>query len=308
MEKFKKIGMRLLYPHPVIVLLLAVVSFVGLLYVFICSQENTPIAYVLYLMSAYALVIVVVLIPPLVKKCRSNVYKNAYAVRYLDDRELRTRISLYTGTVINLAYAAFKLFVGIFYKSFWFGTVAVYYMVLCVIRYLLIYNDNQTRYMDDRHDSLWRQWKSYCTCGFLLFILNIAMTGMVAQIIWQNKSYNYPGYVIYVSAGYTFYRFIMAVVRNIKMKKSDNPVFSAAKTVDLIIALMSVFVLQTAMLTSFGGSTSEETKRFMNSITGGTVCFLVVCMAVFMIIYSVVTLLKMKKNKLESVGGFHDGK
>lgn len=50
----------------------------------------------------------------------------------------RVRISLYGSFIINLAYAFVKLFSGIVYHSAWFGAIAAYYMVLCLMRALLV--------------------------------------------------------------------------------------------------------------------------------------------------------------------------
>ena len=59
-----------------------------------------------------------------------------------------------------------------------------------------------------------------------------------------------------------------------------------ATALDLSIALMSMFSLQTAMLTSFGGETPEETRLFLNTFTGIAVCVAIVCIAIIMIFKS----------------------
>lgn len=89
--------------------------------------------------------------------------------------------------------------------------------------------------------------------------------------------------VIYASAAYTFYRLTMAVIRNIKIQENDNPIFTAAKVLDLSSALMSIYALQSAMITTFGADMEEWTRRLLNSMTGSVVCISVMLMAVFMI-------------------------
>ncbi len=297
MEKFKKIILQLIHPHFLIVILFTIISVTGLCYIFIGDYEESLFAYVIYALSFYTLSSIVVAIPPVVIKCRKKIYDNPYASRYLSEIELRARISLYSGTIINLGYAVFKLFTGIYYHSLWFGAVAVYYIVLFIIRFSLIRNDRKSNREKNKNSRHLLQWKSYFLCGWLLLILNIAITGMVVQMIWQNKGYTYAGYIIYISALYTFYRIIMAVVRIVKIRKRNNPVLLASKALDLSVALMALFSLQTAMFASFGTEMTETERRIMNTVTGGMVCLIIICIAVYMIIHSAKKIKNLKSNK-----------
>ena len=299
MEQFKKILLSLLYPHGIIIFLLTILSSAGLFWVFSNGMDEHPIAYIIYVLSFYTLSVIVIAAPPIFKKCRDLIYGNTHAARYLTEEELRSRISLYSGTIINLAYAVFKLFTGVYYNSVWFGAVAVYYMVLCLIRFLLIKNDRKSIQIKTDDERNLHGWKSYRACGWLMLALNIAIVGMVVQMIWQNKGYSYPGFVIYASAAYTFYRMTMAIIKIIKTRKATNPVFSAAKAIDLSVALMAIFALQTAMFASFGAEMSADSSRLMNAVTGGTVCLGVVCIAVIMIIRSSRSIKDIKINKTE---------
>lgn len=60
--------------------------------------------------------------------------------RYLREGMFRTEISLYPGLLINLFYAGIKLFSGVCYRSVWFGTLAVYYILLAVMRFSLLHH------------------------------------------------------------------------------------------------------------------------------------------------------------------------
>ena len=127
-----------------------------------------------------------------------------------------------------------------------------------------------------------------------MLLLNAAVTVMVVQMVWQNRGYSYPGYVIYVSAAYTFYRLTMAIVRAVKNRKDHSPVFAAAGVMDLCAALMSIFALQTAMFSSFGGDMTAENRFLMNTLTGTGVSILVLCAAVVMIVRATKAVRKMK--------------
>lgn len=282
MKKFINILTKILSPHPVILILATIISVVGLIYVFTTHSEESFFSPIIYALSFYALSCIVARIIPATKRLKTILRSNKHTARYLSEAELRARISLYTGTVINIIFSVFKFFAGVYYNSNWFIQVSVYYAVLSIIRYILIYKDRQNK---KHKDNILHGWKSYRLCGCLLLLLNTTISVMVFRVIWQNKGFSYPGLVIYAMAAYTFYRFIITIIKLVKTQK-NNPIFSAANALDLSISLMSLFSLQTAMFTSFGTDTSEETRLIMNIFTGCAVCLSVVCIAVIMIIKS----------------------
>lgn len=286
MKDFKKLLHTLLYPHSILILLLTLLSAAGLCWIFLNELDETAPAYAVYMLSFYTLCVLSAAAPRVFRYCRAAVYRNTHAARYLTERELRTRISLYGGTLINLAYAVFKFITGICFRSVWFGAAAVYYLVLCLIRFVLIRGDRNNGQIDGKEQRLLHDWRSYHYCGWLLLILNAAISGMVVQMIWQNRSYSYPGFIIYASAAYTFYRLTMAIIRTVQTRRGTNPVFAAAKAMDLCAALLVIFALQTAMFSSFGMEMDAKTRGLMNLLTGSAVCLAVLCIAIYMLIHS----------------------
>lgn len=144
------------------------------------------------------------------------------------------------------------------------------------------------------------EYKSARLCGIMMFALNTAMTGMTIQMIWQNHGYEYKGYIIYISALYAFYCLINAVVNVVKFAKINNAILSSSKILALAGALMSMFALQTAMFSAFGGG--EELQRIFNTITGGAVLAITAGMAVFMIIRANICLKKLKNERSDFNG------
>lgn len=68
MEKLKKIIRRALYPGTAVVLISIPVGIGSLCYSFLIAGEDTLVAYISYLVSAYALAIVCLGIAPVVRK------------------------------------------------------------------------------------------------------------------------------------------------------------------------------------------------------------------------------------------------
>ena len=90
--------------------------------------------------------------------------------------------------------------------------------------------------------------RCYRITAWLLFLLNIPMGGMIVQMVLASSGYSYPGYVIYLSAMYTFYTLAMSVVNLVKFRKLGSPILSAAKILNFIAALMSILGLQLSLI------------------------------------------------------------
>lgn len=68
----------------------------------------------------------------------------------------------------------------------------------------------------------------------------------------------------------------------IKYRKMERPILSAAKVVSMSCALMSIFALQTAMLTQFGAEQADFIQ-LMNFLTGSVVCFAEFLLAIWLV-------------------------
>lgn len=271
---------------PVPTLFVAVPSFVLVIYVLANGVENTAVAYVAYILSAYALIITVTGIAGIVKWFRERIenhplVKKALGVplfqKYLKEVTFRTETSLYQGLFINLLYVALKFGSGVYYRSVWFVSLAFYYFLLAVMRFSLLHHVRKRK--NDKALEL----KRYRFCGIILLLMNQALAALVVIVIKQDKGFEYSGLLIYAMAVYAFYAVIASVMSVVKFRKYESPVLSAAKVISLTAALVSMFSLETAMLAQFGGNDDAAFRRTMTSATGAGVCIIVLGMAVFMI-------------------------
>lgn len=280
--KWIKIGKCLLFPHKALIVLFIILTVPLLVYSLGYPGANPIIVYASYFFSAYTLTVSVIQLPQLISRVKRGLYANRYSARYLSEPMLRAKLSLYTGLGINILYAIFKLLAGMYYRSVWLGAIAVYYMLLSVLRFGLV---KRERYLAKQEESAKKrlyELKGYRFCGYLMFLLHIAVAGLVIQMIWQNKTYHYPGFLIYAFAAYAFYCFGIAVKNMIKYRKLEEPLLAAAKMISFACALTSVLALQTAMLTQFGNG-QENFARLMNSLTGGAVCLTVFLLSIRMV-------------------------
>lgn len=254
-----------------------VISFSLLILIFILGKTKSIFSYFIYSMSAYSLVCLCIELINKLKESRivNKIISIKIVQRYLNDFSFRGKINIYQGLIVNMFYAFFRLIVGICYKSTWFISMGIYYLVLMIMKsYLLVC---YKRKYDVK--------KCYRNIGYGLFLLNIPMGGMIILMIKTNAGYSYPGYIIYLSALYTFYTVIAAISNVIKFNKKNDMILSASKIINFVCALMSILALQTAMISHFS-SHGDSYRQMMNTITGGIVYILVIMTALYMIIHS----------------------
>lgn len=288
MKMFKKF----LLPHIFIFLLLIIISFFGLLFIFYNDISKTILAYCLYTISTYTLIIVIYRIIyywSFLKEIITSLFlidklrRNDFINEYFENIIYRTNISLYNGFGMNVIYSLFKFIVGLTYNSIWEISIGLYYTMLSFIKLNLVRVALKSENLNNYYKKEKHEIINYVRTGYLLFALNISMSGMVVQMIWQNKSYIYPGYLIYISAFYTFYSFITTVIHIGKYKKYNNYLFYATNLVNFAGAFMSMFVLQTAMLTQFGHNPLFQ--RIMNIMTGTFIMVVVLFIGIIMVIH-----------------------
>ena len=271
---------RLLHPPKWVLLTLPPIVFAALTYVLLKGKNSMP-AYMIYCMSAYCLTIWILPLPRLFRKAKEAMMHRltgtVFGGKYIGDLAFRGNVSIYQGMMVNFLYVVFRIFVGIRYASVWFLTIAIYYLLLGIMRLSLI--------LSYRNRNMKSELRCYRRTAWLLFLLNIPMGGMIVLVVLTDSGYSYPGYVIYLSALYTFYTIILAIVNLVKFRKLGSPILSAAKVLNFVAALMSLLGLQTAMISQFS-TEGEDFRRRMNAITGGGVWFSVILIAVYMLLRS----------------------
>lgn len=278
MKKALEVLQKILHPPKWALFFAPPVVFAALIYIFLTGQNNSTPAYVIYGMSAYCLTVLVLPLPRLIRNAKVSVMRRingmAFGGRYVNDLAFRGSVSIYRGMTVNFLYVLFRIVVGIRYASVWFISMAVYYLVLGVLRLSLILSYRQKVNINEL--------RCYRRTAWLIFLLNIPMGGMITLMVLTNSGYSYPGYVIYLSAMYTFYTMVTSVINLVRFRRLGSPILSAAKVLNFIAALMSILGLQTAMIAQFSVE-SDSFRKTMNAITGGVIWLCVILIAVYML-------------------------
>lgn len=282
MERFKQLLRKIFVLPALPTLLISIPAFASVICVFVLGMEETPLAYVAFVLSAYAAVICTTGIVRAVRWGHNAFRTHPLGKRYLTDVDFRTKLSLLPGLLMNLAYVGIKLASGIRFRSVWFLSVAVYYLFLALMRFPLLRHLVRNPVGQDRMSEL----RKSRLCGILLLLMNQALCGIVVLMVVQNRGYDYPGMLIYVMAAYSFYSITVAIIGLVKYRRYGSPVLLSVKVINLTAAAVSILSLETAMLTQFGQADGQEFRRIMTAATGAVVCLMVLGLAVYMIVRS----------------------
>lgn len=282
MKKWKSIVRRLLHPPKWVLFAVTPLVFAALIFLFAVGHDETDaVACTVYALSAYCLTVTVTALIEGAAAARKALLSRAAelpaADRYLHDPAFRAGVGLFCGMLINFAYTLFRIAAGILHTSVWFVSMAVYYLVLGLLR-----ADLAVGYRRRAARGIVYEYRLYRRTALLLFLLNIPMGGMILQMILVNAGYSYPGYIIYVSALYSFYALITSAVNLAKYRRLGSPILSAAKALNFISALMSLLGLQSAMIAQFSQN-DDGFRRLMNTCTGvGVFCAVILTAALML--------------------------
>lgn len=263
------------FPHVAVLLLSVLLSAAGLGWVFLNGMSEHPLAYGIYCFSAYAVTALMLRLPRMFRAFGSVLHRNKVMNRILTDGALIFAVNLYVDQAVNLIYGVFKIVTGIFYASIWLITDGIYNIAQGAIQLFQIVQ--RKKELD-----ILKQWKSYRFSGVLMLLMHLTMTGVVFQMIRDGHAEEYPGYMIFVTALFAFYKLIHSFINVAKDRAHAAPIDSAVRMLKLSQAFFAIFSLQLAMFQEFGED--FEAQALMNSLTGGAVCVLVVSMGIYMIL------------------------
>ncbi len=278
----KSIFKKLLFPHIALLLVLAPTATVFLVYSMVFMGTETLAAYLSYALAAYTLTIWCVRVPQIAAFCKSFKANNKYARIWLEDPRLRMNVTLYGSLLWNTGYGLLQLGLGFYHYSYWFGSLALYYITMAVMRFFLVRYTRKN--LPGAH--MREELVKYRTCGIVFLVMNLALSLMTFFMVYRNRTFKHHEITTIAMAAYTFTSLTMAIINAVKYRKYNSPVFSASKAISLASACVPMLTLESTMLTTFGGTMDLLTRRIFLGASGAAVSAVVVAMAVYMIVQS----------------------
>ena len=281
--EWKKCGKTLLFPHIAIMIVLIPISTVFLVYSMVFLGTESPVAIVSYVLAAYTLTVWCFKIPHLIRFFKTFKNENKYAKIWLDDTRLRMNVSLYGTLLWNTAYAVLQLGLGFWHRTFWFYSLAGYYIALAVMRFSLVRHTRRHKPGEKMREELIR----YRACGIIFLVMNLALSLIIFFMVYWNRTFIHHEITTIAMAAYTFTSLTKAIINVFKYRKYNSPVYSASKAISLAAACVSMLTLESTMLTTFGDGTMDLTSRkIMLAASGGVISVIIIFMAIYMIVQS----------------------
>ena len=278
---WKKLGKALLFPHIAVMIILIPIATVFLVYSMVFLGTESVAAIISYVLSAYTLTVWCFKIPYLIQFFKTFKDENKYARIWQDDHRLRVNVSLYGTLIFNTAYALLQLGMGFWHHTFWFYSLAGYYISLAVMRFFLVRHTSKHTPGEKMLDELIK----YRACGIVFLIMNLALALMIFFMVYWNRTFHHHEITTITLAAYTFTSLTLAIINTVKYRKYNSPVYSASKAISLASACVSMLTLESTMLTTFGDGTMSLTgRRILLGISGGVISVFIIAMAIYMIV------------------------
>lgn len=188
--------------------------------------------------------------------------------RYKSDEKFRYRVGLYGGASINLVFVVIQFYGGIKYQSTWFTALAIYYAVLSIVKFYIGASISKKGKAG---------WTTFRIVGFIMTILNLALITMISIMIANPgiAIHKYSLAIAIIIAVWTLGSTGVTIYELVKTHKKNDPVPLASRLVQLIASIVSVLMLQTAMIAGISApqiesatNTIEQFGSITNAPTG----------------------------------------
>ena len=186
---------------------------------------------------------------------------------------------------VNLVYAAYTAALGVAGRSWWFVTLAAYYITLSVVRFAALLCAGRPESGANRIITRFT--------GVLFLFMAVTLAGTAYLSVLSERGIKHHEIVMITIALYAFVKITLAVVHLAKIKHTDAPALKTLRNISLADAAVSVFSLQRSMLVTFEGMSAAD-MRLMNMLTGTAVYLTVMMLGINLIGGKRVTMAKSK--------------
>lgn len=279
--KLKKICVSFFHPHVAVLLILTPFAIFFLVGAMVFIGEKSWIAIASYVLSAYTLSAWCIRMPQVINTLKSFKNENKYLHLWRNNPRLRVKVSLYASLTGNTVYGAFQLWLGFYHKTFWYASLGVYYLCLALMRFFLL--GHAKKY--EPGERMRAELKRYIGCGIVFLFMNLVLSVIVFFIIYYQRNFEHHMITAIAMAAYTFAAFVIAIIKAIKYRKYNSPVFIAAKMISFASACVSMLTLTSTMLTTFSdGTVGLLGQSVMIGVVGFAVSMAFSAMAIYMIV------------------------
>lgn len=198
------------------------------------------------------------------------------------------------GSIITLCFALFNGIYGLIYKSIWYGSFAILYIILSIQKcsLLLFYSVIYKKYNNDKIKLKIEKTKIYLYNGAILIPLTISF-GIVISMFFNVGKPSITGDILAIAtAAYTTYKVTIAIIHLKKAIKEKDDILQALRNINMVEAIISIVLLANTLITTFG--TFDTSMKTLIIILGLVSCIVIISLGIFMVVKAIS---KLKNNK-----------
>ncbi len=278
----KRIGKKLFFPPLALLFTLLPITTVFLICSMLFIGTEEPVTIISYILAAYSLVAWCLRTPSFIRFFKAIKRENKNLKRWREDDRLRINASLYSSLFYNVAFAVFQLALGLYHASFWFYSLAGYYISLATMRFFLLHCITPKK----AGENPMKELSCYRICGWILLLMNTVLSFIIFFMVCFGRTFHHHEITTIAIAVFTFTVFTLAVINTVKYRKYNSSAISASKTISLVSACVSMLILESTMLTSFGSAEDELMRKLFLGISGAATSVFILVMACYMIMQS----------------------
>lgn len=215
---------------------------------------------------------------------------------FFHDVEFRSLVFTGWSLLCNVGYTLFLCIMAIQLQSSWYGSLAIYYIMLTLTRggMLMQTAKDAETHKDDLYGLHLANVNTYMYCGIMMLALAAAFSVSVVQVLVVGAGYRVPVWGIWTIAAFAIYRLGVSVFNFVQASRYDDLAARSANYINLTTALVSLLSFQTAFYTVFPSSLNQ---RIFLGITGTFVFLVVLGLGIYMIVHAAKKYKKIKKLK-----------
>ena len=209
--------------------------------------------------------------------------------KIMKDYNFRTYWFSFFSFLASIAFAIYNAFLGIYYQSLFNGSIAVYYLLLIIVRMIIIlFELHWTKLDSDKIEN--KRFGLFIGACALLILINIALIVPISLMVLNQKNVLMGLIPAIAMAAYTTFKITMAIINYKKTRKNDHLSIRALRIINMIDALVSILSLQNTLIVVNGGSQSEDMM-----ILSGVSSLVIILSILIIIIISLIRALKFRK-------------
>lgn len=185
-------------------------------------------------------------------------------------------VATYNSILVNLLIGISKLFLGVYYFSYWFLFLALYYILLGLAKGWLLHKLARCRL---RKCTLVRLQEIYHRSGILIGFLGISFFLCCLWLYSLDEMTIYPYYILYGVVAIGFYKIASSIRGLLIVCKHRNPIFSAIKSICFLDAWVSMANIQCMLLIM----QKSEYAFSSSSLFGIAISVLFMAVGIFMV-------------------------